>query len=84
MSTSFGELPDFLSAALNLSTETKELDEVSRGYHFQSDVRRKPQLHERWMSHTKHWILIYSRKSFMTLSPQNRHQGGIKCFSNEE
>jgi hypothetical protein len=84
VSTSFEELPDFLSAALKLRTETKEFDKVSQGYRVQSDVRRKPQLHERWMSHTKHWILIFSSKSFMILAPQNCHQGGIKCFSNEE
>jgi hypothetical protein len=43
MSTSFGELPDFLSAALKLSTV---LYKVDQGYHVQSDIRRKTQLHE--------------------------------------
>ncbi len=42
MSTSFGEPPDLLSAALKLSTETKALNEVSWGYRVRSDIRRKP------------------------------------------
>jgi hypothetical protein len=35
-----------LLAALKLSRETKALNEVSRGYRVQSDVRRKTQLHK--------------------------------------
>jgi hypothetical protein len=48
MSTSFGELPDFLSAALKLSTV---LYKVDQGYHVQSDIRRKTQLHETILSY---------------------------------
>ncbi len=53
MSTSYGELPDFLSAALKLSAEKNYtvLDKVDQGYHVQSDIRRKTQLHKTSLSY---------------------------------
>jgi hypothetical protein len=46
VTTSFGELPDFFSAALKLKAETKALHEVSQGCRVWSDVTRKNQLHK--------------------------------------